>query len=124
MAACRNLEQKRQERDRPQGKGNGRPDRTPVAFAAPSPLSIPVVSADFPPLTKEGALDPDEWRNALAPRPKPSVPVRLNEHELIVEDDDLDEIVDLADIPVVISTSDPSRGYDVVRTATFIVLAA
>jgi hypothetical protein len=79
------------------GKGNSRPDRTPVAFAASSPLFVPVVAADFAPRPKDDARDSDDWRNAIAPLPKPSVPVLLNEHELIIEDDDLDEIVDLDD---------------------------
>jgi hypothetical protein len=79
------------------GQGNGRSDRTPVAFAAPSPLSVPIVPSDFAPRPKDKVRDSDDWRNAMAPRPKAPAPVPLNEHELIIEDDDLDEIVDLDD---------------------------
>jgi pSer/pThr/pTyr-binding forkhead associated (FHA) protein len=79
------------------GKGTGRPDRTPVAFAAPSPLSVPIVPSDYAPRPKDNVRDSDDWRNAMSHRPKPSAPVLLNEHELIIEDDGLDAIVDLDD---------------------------
>jgi len=54
------------ERPKTNGKGNVRPDRTPVAFAAPSPLFVPVVEADFAPRPKDDARDSDDWRNAMA----------------------------------------------------------
>ncbi len=86
------------ERPRAASKANGEP-RKPVAFAEPSPLGMPVVA---PSPTGAGA-DSEDWRTAMTSRgggAPSSAPARLNEHELLIEDDDLvdvedDDIVDL-----------------------------
>jgi len=91
------------ERPRKAAKANGT-GRKPVAFAAPSPLGTPIVT----PAPVVAGTDSEDWRNAMAPRgalPVAAGVPRLNEHELLIEDDGpeaLDaEIVEVEDDDIV-----------------------
>jgi pSer/pThr/pTyr-binding forkhead associated (FHA) protein len=62
------------------------PNGKRVMFAEPSPLGIPVVA-----VSGMMAHDSDDWRNVMQ-RP-PDVAPALNDHELVIEDDDVIELV-------------------------------
>ena len=91
------------ERPRKVAKANGTA-RKPVAFAAPSPLGTPVVT-QAPAIA---GTDSEDWRTAMTSRgaapPAASVP-RLNEHELLIVDDEPEvidaEIVEVEDDDIV-----------------------
>jgi hypothetical protein len=67
----------------------------PVAFAAPSPLGTPVVKPAPEPV--QAGTDSDDWRLAMKPAGASNasaIPVQLNDHELLIEDDDIVEVED------------------------------
>lgn len=91
------------ERPRAASKKTNGAGRKPVAFAAPSPLGVPVVV----PTPARPGTDSDDWRDAMTSRtasPAPG-PARLNEHELLIEDDEAEvmdaEIVEVEDDDIV-----------------------
>jgi pSer/pThr/pTyr-binding forkhead associated (FHA) protein len=69
------------------------PNGKRVTFAEPSPLGIPVVAVSG--LMAHDAHDSDDWRNVMQrpPNGTPAGTPGLNDHELLIEDDDVIELV-------------------------------
>lgn len=80
------------ERPRSASRANGSAAK-PAAFAEPSPLGTPVVA----PPAGVGAGSED-WRSAMTTR-RVAAPAQLNEHELLIEDDE--EIVEVEDDDII-----------------------
>jgi hypothetical protein len=78
--------------ERPRKRSANGPGPKPVAFAAPSPLGTPVVRPA--PVPVADGTDSDDWRLAMKPAAATSIPVQLNDHELLIEDDEIVEVED------------------------------
>src|SRR5438270_301872 len=82
--------------ERPRGAADGR--SRPMAFAAPSPLGVPVVSGSRNGPKHEDLTGSDDWRNAMAQRPSGKAgATRLNDDDLLIEDDIVEAVLDSDD---------------------------
>jgi hypothetical protein len=80
--------------ERPRKRSANGSGPKPVAFAAPSPLGTPVVKPAPAPVPVADGTDSDDWRLAMKPVAATSLPVQLNDDELLIEDDEIVEVED------------------------------